>query len=130
MGILVQAARELIGVPFRLHGRDPETGLDCVGLVTETMRRAGFHPVPPEGYAMRTASPRSLLHFAVASAMVEVAEGGDVILAMVNPLQPHLLIPVPGGFVHAHAGIGRVTEMPGTLPWPTTLRWRVTPQRT
>lgn len=127
---LAEAAVELLGVPFRLHGRDPATGLDCVGLVAEAMRRAGFRPVPPEGYAMRTASPHRLVHFAAASGLTSVPEGGDVVLAMINPLQPHLLITTPGGFVHAHAGIGRVTAMPGPLPWPATMQWRVNPQRT
>ncbi len=35
---LAAAALNLIGTPFRLHGRDPATGLDCVGLVAEAMR--------------------------------------------------------------------------------------------
>ena len=30
---LATAAEQLIGIPFRLHGRNPETGLDCVGVV-------------------------------------------------------------------------------------------------
>lgn len=130
MPALAAAALELIGVPFRLHGRDPATGLDCVGLVAEAMRRTGFFPVPPQGYAMRSASPHALLRFAAASGLTEVSDDGDVVLAMVNPVQPHLLIAVPDGFVHAHAGIGRVTAMPSPLPWPTILQWRVIPQRT
>jgi len=130
MSALAPPALGLVGVPFRLHGRDPATGLDCVGLVAEAMRRAGYRPVPPEGYRMRSASPHGLLRFAAASGLTEIADGGDVVLAMVNPLQPHLLIRVPDGFVHAHAGIGRVTLMPAPLPWPTTLQWRVIPQRT
>lgn len=31
----VTRARSLIGVPFRLHGRNPRFGLDCVGLAAE-----------------------------------------------------------------------------------------------
>ena len=30
---IAAAARALVGVPFRLQGRDPALGLDCVGLV-------------------------------------------------------------------------------------------------
>ena len=30
---LAQAAQKLIGSPFRLHGRNRETGLDCIGVV-------------------------------------------------------------------------------------------------
>ena len=33
---------DLIGVPFANRGRDPETGLDCYGLVMEVYRRYGY----------------------------------------------------------------------------------------
>jgi hypothetical protein len=58
---LAAAALNLIGTPFRLHGRDPARGLDCVGLVAEAMRRAGFHPVPPGGYGLRALSVDALV---------------------------------------------------------------------
>jgi len=113
-------------VRFRLHGRDPATGLDCVGVVAEAMRRAGIEPVVPAGYRLRSASVASLLPFAHANFFEPVAPpDADVVLAMVNPVQPHLAVCAPGGFVHAHAGIGRVTYIPGNLPWPITSGWRV-----
>ncbi len=123
---LAAAATGLIGVRFRLHGRDPATGLDCVGVVAEAMRRAGIEPVAPAGYRLRTVSVAGLLPFAKANRFepVEPAEA-DVVLAMVSPVQPHLAIRTPGGFVHAHAGLGRVTCLPGALPWPSVGGWRV-----
>ena len=33
---------DLIGVPFKNHGRDVKTGLDCYGLVMEVYRRFGI----------------------------------------------------------------------------------------
>lgn len=33
--------KDLIGTPFASHGRDPETGFDCYGLVKEVYRRYG-----------------------------------------------------------------------------------------
>ena len=42
---IAAAARALVGVPFRLQGRDPVLGLDCVGLVGAAMRAAGYAPV-------------------------------------------------------------------------------------
>ena len=33
---------DLIGVPFKNHGRDVKTGLDCYGLVMEVYRRCGI----------------------------------------------------------------------------------------
>lgn len=123
---LADAAMGLVGVRFRLHGRDPATGLDCVGVVAEAMRRAGLEPVAPAGYRLRTISITALLRFAETN-QFEPSEpaDADVLLAMVSPVQPHLAIRTPGGFVHAHAGLGRVTCLPGPLPWPTVGSWRV-----
>lgn len=123
---LADAAMSLVGVRFRLHGRDPATGLDCVGVVAEAMRRAGIEPVVPEGYRLRAASVSGLLPFARANQFAPVApETADVVLVMVNPVQPHLAVSTRGGFIHAHAGIGRVTFLPGALPWPVAGGWRV-----
>ncbi|QCI93544.1 C40 family peptidase [Novosphingobium sp. EMRT-2] len=126
---LAAAALNLIGTPFRLHGRDPATGLDCVGLVAEAMRRAGFHPVPPGGYGLRALSVDALVPHAGASGLVPVPRDGDVVLARVSPVQAHLLIAAPDGFVHAHAGLRRVTFLPGPLPWPVPLAWRIPSER-
>jgi lipoprotein Spr len=49
---------------------------------------------------------------------------GDLALVRPGPLQLHLMILVPGGFVHAHAGLRRVVEMPGASPWPVMGWWR------
>ncbi|KUR73647.1 hypothetical protein AQZ52_01365 [Novosphingobium fuchskuhlense] len=123
---LAAAATGLIGVRFRLHGRDPDTGLDCVGVVAEAMRLAALTPVVPQGYRLRTLTMNDLEPFAQANGFETVGEAdADVVLAMVSPVQLHLAINVPGGFVHAHAGIGRVTFLPGVLPWPVACSWRV-----
>lgn len=121
---LAEAALGLVGTPFRLHGRDPATGLDCVGLVAEALRRAGARPVVPEGYRLRTLSVGRWLDFAAPSGLEPVDEGGDVLLLRVHPVQPHLAVALPGGLVHAHAGFGRVTFLPGPPPWPVERRWR------
>lgn len=121
---LAEAAMTLVGSPFRLHGRSPETGLDCVGVVAEAMRRTGARPDCPEGYSLRLMSVSRWLENASRSGLASVESGGDVVLCMANPVQPHLAIAVPGGFVHAHAGLGRVTYLPGPLPWPVVRQWR------
>ncbi|MDE2562080.1 MAG: C40 family peptidase [Sphingomonadales bacterium] len=122
---LEEAALGLVGTPFRLHGRDPARGLDCVGLIAEALRRAGHRPIAPEGYRLRTLSLEPWLALAGASGLEPVANGGNVILARIHALQPHLAVLVPGGLVHAHAGIGRVTFLPGDPPWPIERRWRL-----
>ena len=120
---LARAALGLVGTPFRLHGRNPSFGLDCVGLVAEAMRRAGYDARAPHGYPLRAAQIAHLLPFADINGFCAATCDPDIVLAMVNPVQPHLLVTVPGGFVHAHAGLGRVTMLSGTLAWPVTRQW-------
>lgn len=123
---LANAAMSLLGTPFRLHGRDPQSGLDCVGLVAEAMRRAGFPArAIPTGYSMRVASLDSFLPVASAIGLAPGGDAPDIILAMTNPVQPHLLVVATGGFVHAHAGLGKVTYLPAPLPWPAVQGWRL-----
>lgn len=126
---LANAAIGLVGVPFRLHGRNPATGLDCVGLVAAAMERAGFRPIAPQGYSLRTLTLHPLLEFATASGLEPVEKLGDVWLAQVHSLQFHLLVAACGGAVHAHAGLGRVVFLPDPMTWPIVMRWRLADER-
>ena len=53
------------------------------------------------------------------------ARAGDVLLVEAGPGQHHFLVLVEEGFVHADAGLGRVVETPGAVPWPVIAAWRV-----
>ncbi|MEO0030793.1 MAG: hypothetical protein RIS94_551 [Pseudomonadota bacterium] len=129
-GALATAALTLLDTPFRLHGRDPRTGLDCVGLVAEAMRRAGFPPATiPEGYSMRVSQIQRFIPLAAATGLIPAADDPDIVLAMTNPVQPHLLIVAAEGFVHAHAGLGKVTYHPAPLSWPVAKGWRLPAER-
>ncbi|MCX7284203.1 MAG: peptidoglycan endopeptidase [Novosphingobium sp.] len=124
---LESAARELVGVPFRLHGRDPRTGLDCVGVVAEVLRRIGRQPIVPGDYTLRNASVSRFLSYACDNDLVCTKDGGQIVLCMVNPIQPHLLVRVTGGFVHAHASLRRVTFLSDPLPWQISRQWLLDP---
>lgn len=39
--LIVEAARAMVGVPFRMHGRSRK-GIDCVGLVIHSLSAAGL----------------------------------------------------------------------------------------
>ena len=64
---LARAALGLKGAPFRLHGRDPATGLDCIGLFAVAMARAGRPVALPNGYALRVQGVTTLTEDAPAT---------------------------------------------------------------
>lgn len=136
---VVAAARRAIGVRFRLHGRDPAYGLDCVGLAAlairaGAIRAGGGLTIIPTGYALRSGDSEA------AAAMIDAAgliradhcrlgpQPGDLLLCRAGPGQLHLVIDsgAPGGgFIHADAQLRRVVERPGPPPWPIIGRWRL-----
>lgn len=118
------AARALIGARFRLHGRDPASGLDCVGVVAMACGVAA-----PTGYPLRGGDAD-----AVAAALDRVlarGEGtpGNAVLMRAGPGQLHLGVLTDTGMVHADAGLRRVVERPGAPPWPVLGYWRASPIR-
>lgn len=125
---LAREALGLLGVPFRLHGRSAETGVDCVGLVALALRAVGHACKVPDRYALRGGQVRQFeawLEAADLRRADEVARG-DVVLVQAGARQFHLMLGTGGGFVHAHAGLRRVVEMRGESPWPVLSVWRVT----
>ena len=126
------AAAALCGSPFRLHGRDPATGLDCVGLVATALERCGRRVEAPEGYALRALSVAPLLGFATrngftACELLAPGEAGDLVLLRPSAIQAHLAILLDRDrFIHAHAGLGKVVIGEGELPGETIARWRLT----
>lgn len=118
---VVARARALIGVPFRLHGRDP-LGLDCVGLVACAY---GVEDIPRD-YALRSdavARWTALLDARLVRRAESEPAPGDLLLMRAGPAQLHLAIWSGAGFVHAHAGLRRVVETPGVPPWPFIGVW-------
>ena len=127
LGAAVAAqARGLIGAPFRLHGRDERRGVDCVGIAALAFERAGHRGALPPAYGLRLNDVERVRAWLATAGLAEVAEmrPGDLLLVRPGPVQLHLMIVVPGGFVHAHAGLGRVVECPGASPWPVIGIWR------
>ena len=123
---IVAAARDLVGVRFRLQGRSRAIGVDCVGLAALALAEAGHEAAVPRGYGLRSGDEALARGWLAEAGLVAVErpQPGDLILARPGPLQLHLMILVPGGHVHAHAGLGRVVETPGPSPWPVIGHWR------
>lgn len=125
---VARAAQALVGAPYRLHGRDPRSGLDCVGLVAAALAAAGLPVDPPAGYGLRNRDPADPDAIARRCALRPVStpvRRGDIVMARPGPAQLHLLVCAgPDTFIHAHAGLRRIVAMPGPLPWPVLRHWR------
>lgn len=124
------AARALVGVRFLSQGRDPVTGLDCVGLVSAAYAAAGRVLVAPAGYPLR-GWRRERIEAALAAAgfsPVDDRRDGDVALIALAAGQFHLGVIGPARFVHAHAGLRRVVETPLDAAMLAT-HWRLGPPR-
>ena len=121
-------AQTLVGVRFRLHGRDAATGLDCVGLVGAAYQRAGhdFAGVP-DSYRLRGQGAHNAEQWLAAAGLCRAVDAmaGDVLLADMGLGQLHLLIGGQQAVVHAHAGLRRVVMMPGDGGGQIISRWRL-----
>ena len=126
---LAQASLQFIGCPYKFQGRDPALGLDCVGLVMASLKAINRPAIAPTGYRLRNASITPFITFAATNGLIKalgVTLPGDIVMAVPGPGQSHLLIASPAvGYVHAHAGQGRIVHMPGKLPWKTLEAWRI-----
>jgi cell wall-associated NlpC family hydrolase len=131
---LARAAAALAGVPFRLHGRDPRHGLDCIGLFAAAMASCGRPVQVPGGYALRLSNPADWLPDPRSYGFQPADEPclpapylpGDVVMLSPGPAQLHLAIRGPDKcWVHAHAGLRRVVLQPRLPPGELLGHWRL-----
>ena len=126
---LAAQAMALVGAPFRLHGRNPATGLDCVGVLAAVLAACGMRARLPTGYVLRNRILPDLSEYVDGNGFAPATglfAAGDVALVRAGPCQFHLLIAAGNEkFVHAHAGLRRV--ICGELPadWPLLRHWRI-----
>ncbi len=122
----IARAREQLGTPFRLHGRNPAFGFDCVGLVAWACDRIDDAPA---GYNLRTYAVehwiRQLDSLALRRASGEF-EVGDIMFLRAGPAQLHLGLWTGASLIHADARLGKVVEVPGALSWPVIAAWTLT----
>lgn len=115
-------ARALIGTRFRPQGRGGAAGLDCVGLAAAALGVTGVRA----DYRLRGERLAALEDALEDAGLERIAAPapGDVLVLSAGPQQLHLAVLTDQGFVHAHAGLGRVVETPGAPPWPVIGAWR------
>lgn len=98
---LVQIARDLIGVPYRYGGMDPDAGFDCSGLVYYSYRQQGV-------WVPRTASQQHQFATPVAASGLRP---GDLVFFDTRGKVGHVgIYSGKGRFIHAPSGGGRVRE--------------------
>ena len=126
---LAHAAEALVGTPFRLHGRDLATGLDCIGLLAVAMACAGEPIALPTGYPLRL---RDLAMWMPRPATLGFAKArgpfrpGDVVMLQPGAAQFHLAIADRTlGWVHAHAGLRRVVRDAALPAGTIAIHWRL-----
>lgn len=112
-------ARALVGVRFRAQGRDPERGLDCVGLA---LAACGLPTkLARADYRLRgdfRAEIERVLEGSFRKVLAKQQRVGDLLLMTVAADQLHLGVVTGDGFVHADARLRRVVETPGASEWP------------
>ncbi|MBX7458902.1 C40 family peptidase [Qipengyuania sp. 1NDH17] len=122
-------AEQLEGTLFRFHGRNPETGLDCIGLAACALERAGVKSDAPSGYLLRNSDISRHLEKILDAGFAPVTGKplrGDILLVRPGPSQQHLLIALgKHRFVHAHAGLRRVVIQTGLSGWSILHHWRL-----
>jgi len=127
-----RAALDLVGAKFRLHGRSPETGLDCVGVVVAGLRAIGRRCELPTGYLLRTGTWPDADAWAQRHSFLPVggpARPGDVLLMSPGPGQLHLAVvsPDPAMIIEAHALLRKVVLGPAPSPATVLRHWRLIP---
>lgn len=126
---VAQTALDLIGVPFLLHGRSADAGLDCVGLAGLCLSAVGKDVAVPTDYRLRGQySARACAYFderQFSKVLDASMVAGDILLLEPGVRQIHLAVVTHAGAVHAHMGLGRVVATPLPLPWRTIAQWRL-----
>lgn len=118
----------MVGVRFRPQGKDPATGLDCVGLVWAAYAAAGRRLVPPRDYPLRGWCLERIEDALAGADFVHAHDAmrpGDVVLIALPAWQYHLGLIGRETFVHAHAGLRRVVETPLDTSVRGAGRWRL-----
>ena len=120
------AALAAVGAQFRLHGRTPASGLDCVGLAAWALRAGGYAGGAPTGYGLRGGDPERIAAMLDAGlARADDERAGDLLLMRTGPGQVHLGVWTAAGLVHADASLNRVVVRKGAVEWSVLGRLRV-----
>jgi murein DD-endopeptidase / murein LD-carboxypeptidase len=116
----VAAARLCLGARFRLQGRQPETGLDCIGLIIWSAKRAGLVVPDAQDYLLSD-NPARLDAGLLAAPIVPIdpatIAAGDIVRLLSNGQPLHLAICGSESLIHADIKCRKVVEQRLTPAW-------------
>jgi cell wall-associated NlpC family hydrolase len=118
------AAHNCVGARFRLQGRDPAYGLDCVGLISYCAKLAGLPVADRLDYDVTT-DPTILSAHLIQSGFRKKTEGmlepGDVVLLSFFGTPNHAAISSTSGIIHADMRLRKVVHHRLAPSWRTAL---------
>lgn len=107
------AAQSCVGAPFRLQGRDPSIGLDCVGLIAWCARACALPVDHLPTYTLTSEASELVPHLVAAGFDLRDAawpQVGDVMIFDMNNRRNHVAVCTNLGMVHADMRFRRVVE--------------------
>jgi cell wall-associated NlpC family hydrolase len=106
-----EAAESCVGAQFRLQGRDPAIGLDCVGLIAWCAKATGLQVTHIPAYTL-TSTPvalvPALLHAGFSPRYSSVPHVGDVMVFDMGNCLNHAGVCLGAHMVHADMRFRRV----------------------
>jgi cell wall-associated NlpC family hydrolase len=116
----VAAARTCIGVTFKLQGRNPDIGLDCIGLVVWAAAQCGLIVPDAQDYLLSD-NPERLDKGLLAAPLKPVdfthLMSGDILRLLSNGQTLHLAIYGEASLIHADIRCRKVVEQRLTQDW-------------
>jgi murein DD-endopeptidase / murein LD-carboxypeptidase len=107
------AATRCVGTRFRLQGRDPATGLDCVGLIAWCAASVGLPVSDSADYILETSAVRLVPHLQASGFAARddlQPRVGDVLIFDLHNSLNHVAVCTRAGMVHADIRFRRVVE--------------------
>lgn len=118
--LMISAAREAIGTPFRHQGRTVGQGIDCAGLMVHSAKSAGLEVFDTPAYSRRAGG--AMLEAALdAQPMLIQVRGtplsGDIMLLRFDGDPCHLALCAGPTMIHAWAIARKVCEHDFNREW-------------
>lgn len=108
---IIEAARELLGVPFVHQGRTLN-GIDCIGVLVYCASKIGINLVDKPTYCYPENSHQLIdeLKFQLDEVPVSSKQSGDFVVIAIGGVPRHLALLTPRGMIHTNDNVGKVVE--------------------